>query len=94
MDVAPLELPSPNPPWWARPGTPLARLTRRERQVLGLVCQYLTDAEIADILCISRRTASTHVSNILGKLGAANRREARVTAVQFGLHSAFPMSSP
>lgn len=51
-------------------------LTRREHEVLALVCQRLTDPEIAARLFISPRTASSHVSNVLGKLGAANRREA------------------
>jgi DNA-binding CsgD family transcriptional regulator/tetratricopeptide (TPR) repeat protein len=51
-------------------------LTRREQEVLGLLCQRLTDPEIAARLFISPRTASSHVANVLGKLGAANRREA------------------
>lgn len=51
-------------------------LTRREREVLALLCQRLTDPEIAARLFISPRTASSHVSNVLSKLGAANRREA------------------
>jgi DNA-binding NarL/FixJ family response regulator len=85
MDSAMLEFHTTTPPWWARSGIPLTRLTRREREVLGLVCKYLTDAEIADMLCISRRTASTHVSNILDKLNADNRREAGRIAMQFGL---------
>ena len=60
-------------------------LTRREREVLALLCQRYTDPEIADILYISRRTVNHHVGNILGKLGAANRREARGIATRFGL---------
>jgi non-specific serine/threonine protein kinase len=57
-------------------------LTQREREVLALVSQRLTDAEIGERLFISRRTVSTHVANILAKLGANNRREAAVLAVQ------------
>ena len=57
-------------------------LTRREREVLALLCQRLTDPEIAARLFISPRTASSHVANVLGKLGAANRREAAGIAVR------------
>jgi DNA-binding CsgD family transcriptional regulator len=60
-------------------------LTQREREVLALVCQRLTDVEIGDRLFISRRTASSHVAHILVKLSAENRREAAAIAVQRGL---------
>jgi DNA-binding CsgD family transcriptional regulator len=53
--------------------------------VLALLCQYLTDAEIAGTLFISRRTASIHVGNILRKIGAGNRREVRIIAARLGL---------
>ncbi|MGH2614820.1 MAG: tetratricopeptide repeat protein [Thermomicrobiales bacterium] len=68
----------------ARPAAPF-NLTRREQEVLGLMCQNLTDAEIAARLYLSPRTASNHVSSILGKLGAANRREAITFATRHGL---------
>jgi non-specific serine/threonine protein kinase len=61
------------------------RLTRREAEVLRLVAQRQTDGEIADALYISRRTASSHVARILGKLDVANRREAGVVAARLGL---------
>lgn len=60
-------------------------LTQRERDVLQLLGQYLTDAEIAGQLSIGVRTVEFHVANILGKLGASNRREAAAIAVRHGL---------
>jgi non-specific serine/threonine protein kinase len=60
-------------------------LTRREREVLGLLCQRYTDPEIAEQLFISPSTASRHVSNIYGKLGVSGRREAAAVALRHGL---------
>jgi DNA-binding NarL/FixJ family response regulator len=54
----------------------IAELTRREREVLGLVARGLTNQQIADELVISLHTAIRHVANILEKTGAANRTEA------------------
>jgi DNA-binding CsgD family transcriptional regulator len=65
--------------------SPAPGLTNREQDVLALLCQRQTDGEIALHLSISRKTASSHVSNILAKLGAANRREAAAIAVRSGL---------
>ncbi|MET0812275.1 MAG: AAA family ATPase [Microbacterium sp.] len=51
-------------------------LTPRERQVLALIAEGLTNPQIGERLFISPKTASVHVSAILGKIGAANRAEA------------------
>lgn len=58
----------------------LSGLTPRERQVLTLIAQGLSNKQIADQLFISIKTASVHVSNILRKLGAASRTEAAFMA--------------
>jgi DNA-binding NarL/FixJ family response regulator len=63
----------------------LSRLTERERGVLKLVGEGLSNREIAKRLTISERTARTHVSNILGKLGLASRTQAALIAVNAGL---------
>jgi predicted ATPase/DNA-binding CsgD family transcriptional regulator len=60
-------------------------LTRRECEVLRLVVQGRTNREIAAALFVSHRTATTHVANILGKLGVTSRTEAAAWAVREGL---------
>jgi DNA-binding CsgD family transcriptional regulator len=60
-------------------------LTAREREVLVLLAEGQTNRRIADTLFISESTASVHVSNIIGKLGVANRVEAAAAAVRSGL---------
>jgi DNA-binding NarL/FixJ family response regulator len=54
-------------------------------EVLRFVARGETDRRIADQLYLSRRTVSSHVSNILSKLDVASRREAVVTAARIGL---------
>ena len=56
-------------------------LTERELEVLALVGRGLSNKEIATDLGITERTARTHVSNILGKLGLASRTQAALYAV-------------
>ncbi|MCD4671363.1 MAG: response regulator transcription factor [Anaerolineaceae bacterium] len=55
---------------------PVADLTRREKEVLALMIEGLTNPNIASRLVVSRSTVKAHVSNILGKLNASNRSEA------------------
>jgi non-specific serine/threonine protein kinase len=62
-----------------------AGLTPREVEVLRLLAAGRTDREIAEALYVGLRTAQTHVSRILGKLGAASRAEAAAWAVRHGL---------
>jgi non-specific serine/threonine protein kinase len=87
LTEAPLDsLPEPEPERFTRiEHVTGPALTRREREVLGLLCQRRTDSEIAEQLFISPYTASKHVSNVLGKLGVANRREAAAFAARHAL---------
>jgi DNA-binding NarL/FixJ family response regulator len=62
-----------------------AELTPREREVVALLSEGLSNAELAARLYISPKTASVHVSNILAKLGMASRAEAAAYAVRAGL---------
>jgi DNA-binding NarL/FixJ family response regulator len=69
----------------ARPERPAERLTAREQEVLTLVARGLTNREVARELGIAEKTASVHVSNVLGKLGLASRTQAALYAAQAGL---------
>jgi DNA-binding NarL/FixJ family response regulator len=60
-------------------------LTRREGEVLHLICQGKSDREIAEALFISRATASKHVASILGKLSVQSRTAAAIRARELGI---------
>jgi NarL family two-component system response regulator LiaR len=67
------------------PPAPGHDLSAREREVLGLLVVGLSNRAIAERLVIGRSTVDFHVSNILGKLGAATRTEAAALALQNNL---------
>jgi DNA-binding NarL/FixJ family response regulator len=63
----------------------MVRLTRREKEVLGLLAQGADNDAIAGALVMSPQTARTHIQNILGKLGVHSRLEAAAFVVRNGL---------
>jgi DNA-binding CsgD family transcriptional regulator len=63
----------------------LERLTAREREILALVAEGLSNKEIAQQLVISERTARTHVSSVLHKLELPTRTQAALAAVRAGI---------
>ena len=65
----------------------LARLTRREREVLALLAEGADNDGIARVLVISPQTARTHIQNILGKLAVHSRLEAAAFVTQNGILS-------
>jgi DNA-binding NarL/FixJ family response regulator len=64
---------------------PVEPLTAREKEVLAQLAKGASNKEIAYELDITERTARTHVSNILGKLGLASRTQAALWAVEHKL---------
>ncbi len=61
------------------------RLTEREREVLRLVAEGMTNVEIGERLYLSDKTVKSHVSNILAKLRLPDRTQAAVFAYKHGL---------
>jgi DNA-binding NarL/FixJ family response regulator len=66
-------------------GTDGARLTPREREILGMVARGLTNQEIADALVISVRTVETHRAHVMDKLGFKNRADLVAYAIRKGI---------
>jgi two-component system, NarL family, response regulator LiaR len=62
--------------------SPAAKLTQRERELLGLMARGLSNQHIADQLSIAMPTVKFHVTNILTKMDADNRTEAVLTALR------------
>jgi DNA-binding CsgD family transcriptional regulator/tetratricopeptide (TPR) repeat protein len=82
LSAASVHPPAPASP--AMPGGNRWGLSEREREVLALVAEGRTNAEIGSRLFISAKTASVHVTHILDKLGVSSRTEAALLASQAG----------
>jgi DNA-binding NarL/FixJ family response regulator len=72
----------------AAPPRELALLTAREREVLALIGQGLTNAEIADRMFVSEGTVKTHINHLFAKLGLRDRAAAIVFAHEHQVHPA------
>jgi DNA-binding NarL/FixJ family response regulator len=73
------------PPSTADPSDAFPQLTERELEVLHLLAERLSNAEIAARLFLTQKTVRNYVSGILGKLHVADRAEARLIARAAGL---------
>jgi DNA-binding CsgD family transcriptional regulator/tetratricopeptide (TPR) repeat protein len=89
LEPLPEVTPLPSPPPTPQPTTPTsaypAGLTRREVEVLRLIAQGLTDAQVAERLVVSAHTVHAHLRSIYGKLDVTSRAAATRFAVQYQL---------
>ena len=69
-------------------------LTTREVEVMALLAEGLTNKAIGERLYVSPRTVSTHISNLLAKIGAANRGEAAAAYHRLGLAQVIDLRDP
>jgi non-specific serine/threonine protein kinase len=79
-----IEQPAPRPASTTTEPLRGTGLTRREREVAGLVARGLTNRQIAAQLVISERTAANHIQHVLAKLGFRTRGQVAVWAVKAG----------
>ncbi len=82
IDTAVRDSLGPVPTLGVRPAEPL---TGRERQILGMLAEGLSNRRIAERLTISENTVKAHVAAMLAKLGAASRTEAVTLGIRLGL---------
>ena len=80
------------PRWVEGPTAAVAGLSNRERQVLALLREGLTNPEIGERLFISAKTAEHHVGRVLAKLGVRSRTEAAAVATAAALIAESPPS--
>jgi DNA-binding NarL/FixJ family response regulator len=73
---------------WGAGEKPVTLITPRERIVAALLAQGMSNREIARQLSITERTARTHVSNVLAKLGLSSRTQVALWALDVGLGEA------
>lgn len=77
----------------ARDSQQIASLTRREREIIALICRGMKNAAIAEQLFISQATVRNHLTSILDKLQLSNRFELVVFAFHNGLADCDPVNS-